>query len=300
MAYKDYYQILGISKTATDKEIKKAYRKLATEYHPDKTQGNTEKEERFKEISEAYQILGNKEKRTQYDALGTDWEHFRQSGKSYEEFVKMRDQYQQQSYQHYGGGGGFGQGADYSDIFESFFGGRTAYERPGADLAGEVTINLNEAYTGTERILETGTSKIKLKIKPGAYNGLELKARGKGQKGSRGPAGDLYVKVRVTPHPDFKRKGDDLYSTVEVDVFDAILGGNLMVSTLTGEVKMKLKEGTQNGKTVRLKGKGMPVYGSTGRFGDLFVTLKVRLPEHLTAEQRRLIEQLKETMNLNV
>lgn len=302
---KDYYNILGLTKGASEKEIKKAYRKLATEYHPDKTKGDPGKEERFKEISAAYQVLGNSEKRRQYDELGADWEQFQQSGASFEDFIKMRDQRRQyeQYHQQAGsrGGSGFGgggfSGGDFSDIFESFFrgGGSGDFSRPGADLTGEVNIDLNEAYSGTERVLDLGGERINLKIKPGAYDGLQLRARGKGRKGDGGAAGDLYIDVRVRPHPVYKRRGDDLYMQLDVDLFTAMLGGKAEVITLGGRINMNLKAGTQNGKQLRLKGKGMPVYGKVGLYGDLFVTLNVKLPPKPDKKQRELFEELKNT-----
>ena len=311
MAYKDFYNILGVDKKAGEKEIKKAYRKLATEFHPDKTKGNKEKEERFKEISEAYQVLGNSEKRRQYDALGSDWEQFQQSGSSFDDFMDMRKRYREQAGRAQyagsssGGFGGSAGSADFSDIFDSIFGnrrsgrGRHTEGFPGADVSGELPISLQEAYTGTERILDIDGKKIKLKVKPGAYDGLQLKARGKGQKGGGGRAGDLYVQVRVSPHPVYSRKGDDLYMTAAIDLFDALLGGKVEINTLSGKVSVPLREGTQNGKTVRLKGKGMPIYGASGKFGDLFVTFEVSLPTQLTAEQRELLKRLKNDINKN-
>ncbi|TDQ32756.1 DnaJ C-terminal domain-containing protein [Zeaxanthinibacter enoshimensis] len=308
MAHKDYYQELGVSRSASEKEIKKAYRKLATEYHPDKTKGDKAKEERFKAISEAYGVLGNAEKRKQYDTLGSDWEQFQQSGSSYDEFMKMREQrrqYQQQySGQHAQGDpfGGAYSGGDFSDIFESFFGGggrqrgRT-YARPGADVSGTVSISLNEAYHGTQRMLDVEGKSIKLKIKPGAYSGLQLRAKGKGQKGSQGQAGDLYVNIDVQEHPVYERRGDDLYMNVEVDLFKALLGGKQEIPTISGKVQMNLKAGTQNGQTLRLRGKGMPKYGKAGQYGDLFATLSVKLPQNLTEEQRSILEKLRNTFD---
>lgn len=306
MAFRDYYSILGVDKNASEKEIKKAYRKLATEYHPDKTKGNKDLEEKFKEISEAYQVLGNAERRKQYDELGADWEQFQQSGASYEDFVAQKKQYEQyqrqrqrQGRRQYAGADPFqGGGQGFSDFFEAFFGGGgNPFEEPqhfaGADVSGEVAINFMEAYHGTERILDVDGNQIKLKIKPGAYNGLQLRARGKGQKGSRGKAGDLYVKIRVNEHPTYKREGHNLHMDAEVDVFDALLGGDLPIMTPSGKVNVKLKEGTQNQKTLRLRGKGMPMYGKPGQFGDLLVTLNVKLPEKLTLKQRELLKQAK-------
>ena len=309
MAYKDYYKILGIDKQAGEKDIKKAYRKLASEFHPDKTKGNKAKEEKFKEISEAYQVLGTAEKRKQYDALGSDWEQFRQSGSSFEDYMEMKQRYGQQrqrgGYER-GSGPEFARASDFSDIFESLFGNRQrGYSGrnegfPGADVSGEISVSLQEAYAGAERILDVGGDKIKLKIKPGAYSGLQLRAKGKGQKGSQGRAGDLYVKVRVERHPVFERQGNDLYVKAEIDLFDALLGGQLEVITLSGKVNISIKEGTQNGKMVRLKGKGMPVYGAPGRFGDLFVKLEVRLPAHLSPAQKEVLRNLKNSFKEKV
>ena len=309
MKFKDYYNILGVDKKASEKEIKKAYRKLATQYHPDKTKGDSASEEKFKEISEAYQVLGNTEKRKQYDELGSDWEQFQQSGASYDDFVNQRRQYRQyqrqgdRRYEFAGDFDGFSGTHGFSDFFEAFFGGgggraggrsRATYDFPGADVSGEVSIGLVEAYHGTERILEVDGNKIKLKIKPGAYTGLKLKAKGKGQKGSGGKSGDLYVKVRVEPHPVFKRKGDNLYMDVPLNVFKAMLGGKQEVVTLSGKVNITIPEGAQNGKKVRLKGKGMPIYGKAGQFGDLFVTLNLQLPKKLTPKQKELLKQTQE------
>jgi len=306
MKFRDYYNILGVDKTASEKEIKKAYRKLATQYHPDKTKGDKASEEKFKEISEAYQVLGNAEKRKQYDELGSDWEQFQQSGASYDDFMNQRKQYRQyqrqgnRSYEYAGDFDGFGSEGGFSDFFEAFFGGggrgrsRASYDFPGADVSGEISIGLTEAYYGTERILDVDGDKIKLKIKPGAYTGLQLRAKGKGQKGSSGKSGDLYVNVQVEPHPIFKRKGDNLYMDVPVDVFKALLGGKQEVVTLSGKVNITIPEGTQNGKKVRLKGKGMPIYGKSNQFGDLFVTIDVKLPTKLTAKQKELLKQVQE------
>jgi curved DNA-binding protein len=309
MATTDYYSTLGIDRKASDKEVKKAYRKLATQFHPDKTKGNKAKEDRFKEISTAYQVLGNPEKRRQYDALGSDWEQFQQSGSSYEDFMEMKNRYQRQA--QYAGQGkegysSYGGNRDFSDIFESFFGGRgSGYSErqggfPGADVSGEISISLQEAYIGTERLLEVEGNKIKLKIKPGAYTGLRLRAKGKGQKGGQGRHGDLYVKVKVEPHPLFERKGDDLYMNADLDMFSAMLGGQLEVNTISGKVNIALKEGTQNGKMVRLKGKGMPVYGSAGKYGDLFVRLDVKLPVRFTAGQKEKIKELRNSFKENI
>ncbi|MEM9143955.1 MAG: J domain-containing protein, partial [Bacteroidota bacterium] len=192
---------------------------------------------------------------------------------------------------------GFGGQGGFSDFFEAFFGGGTQHRDHGStrgqDLSGQVHIDLVEAYHGTERVLDANGQRIKLKIKPGAYSGLELRARGKGQQGGNGQAGDLYIKVNVRENARYGREGDNLHMQVPVDVFKALLGGKHEVMTLSGKVSIALKEGTQNGKTFRLRGKGMPKHGKPGEFGDLFVTLKVTLPKKLTARQRELLNEVR-------
>ena len=204
------------------------------------------------------------------------------------------------------GGGSSG----FSDFFESFFGRGTRQGKgfsgtggfsgfgadiPGNDLAGEITISLQEAYTGTERIIDIGGEKIKLKIKPGAYSGLKLLAKGKGEKAQGGKAGNLYITINVSPHPDYERKGNDLYMNMPVDLFTALLGGKMEIQTLSGRINMKIPEGTQNGKQFRLKGKGMPVYG-TSSHGDLYVKIQVKLPDKLTPEQKELVMKLRDSV----
>ena len=309
MEYKDYYKVLGVSKSATQEEIKKAYRKLAVKYHPDKNEGDKASEEKFKEISEAYEVLGDPEKRKKYDELGANWKQYQENG--FNGFGGFGSQGG-----HPGGGGTYYYtfqgdpsdlfGGGFSDFFEAFFGGggqRSGRSRgfshdysagiPGSDLEGELHITLQEAYHGTSRIVKIGDEKIRVRIKPGAYDGLKLRVRGKGGKGRGGRAGDLYLTVRVEKDPVFERKGDDLYVELPVDLYTALLGGTVQVRTLDGMVKMKIPEGVKNGQLLRLKGKGMPHYGKHGH-GDLFARVKVVLPEKLTAEQKDLLKKMKE------
>lgn len=306
MEYKDYYKILGVDKRASQDEIKKAYRKLAVKYHPDKNKDNKAAEEKFKLINEANEVLGDPEKRKKYDELGENWRQY--------EYAGARP----------GGGrpgngrGGpftfegdfgdfFGQGSGgsgFSDFFEQFFGrgaaggakqgARTAAFK-GQDYQVEMEITLEEAYHGTSRLIELDDEKLRITTKPGAYDDQQLRIKGKGGKGSKGNHGDLYVRINVTPHPRYTRKTDDLYATHSIDLFTAVLGGSTIVDTLSGQVKVKINPGTQSGKTIRIKGKGMPVYGKANIFGDLYVQLQVHIPETLTDRQRELFEQLKST-----
>ncbi len=307
MEYKDYYQILGVDKKASAEEIKKAYRKLAKQFHPDRNAGDKAAEEKFKQISEAYGVLNDPANRKKYDELGENWQQFEQSG------PQNRGGSGSQGHQQYYyegdindlfGGGGASSG--YSDFFEQFFGARAGSSQQrgrsrqykGNDFETEMEITLKEAYHGTSRIIQLEKEKLRISTKPGAYDGQLLRIKGKGGKGSSPEHhGDLFVRIRLLPHPLFNRKGDDLHSIHSVDLYTAVLGGDTIVETLTGKVKVKIEAGTQNGKTIRIKGKGMPVYNKPGSQGDLYVQLQVSLPETLTEQQRELFEQLQKLNN---
>lgn len=299
MDYKDYYKVLGIDKKASQDEIKKAFRKLAVKYHPDKNPGNKKAEEQFKLVNEANEVLGNPEKRKKYDDLGENWQQYENNGNHRGANPFGESQGGQQFYTE-------GESSDFSDFFEQFFGGRTGGAgRPGgrsrdfkgSDYETEMEITLEEAYQGTHRIIQLENEKLKITTKPGSYTDQLLRIKGKGAKGSSEKHhGDLFVRIKVKPHPQFIRKGDDLYYTHPINLYLAVLGGDTTVYTLSGQVKVKIVEGTQNGKTLRLKGKGMPVYDKSNQFGDLYVQLQVQIPDKLSEKQKELFQQLKATV----
>ena len=302
MDYKDYYKILGVDKKASQDEIKKAYRVLAVKHHPDKNPDNKVAEEQFKLANEANEVLGNSEKRKKYDELGENWQQYEKQGNQQGENPFGDNQGGRYRYES-NGNDDFGGQTDFSDFFEQFFsggarngGGRTQ-NRKGGDYETEMEITLEEAYQGTSRTIQVEGEKLRITTKPGSYNDQRLRIKNKGAKGSsEDNRGDLFVKIKVKNHPDFIRKGDDLYYTQSVDLYTAVLGGEVLVSTLSGQVKIKIAEGTQNGKSIRLKGKGMVIYDKKDVFGDFYLEIKVQIPDKLTDKQRDLFEQLKETL----
>ena len=298
MEYKDYYKILGVDKDATPNEIKKAYRKLAAKYHPDKNSGDKNAEERFKEINEANEVLGDPGKRKKYDALGANWEAYGQAEGDWGRYAGPRHGQNGQTFSYEGDPSDFfgDHGSGFSSFFDMFFGGRAtnghrAYT--GGDIQAELPITLLEAYHGSKRTFELNGQKLRITIKPGSYDGQQLKIRGKGQSGgSRGKPGDLYIVLRVGDDPRFQRRGNDLLITKKIDLYTALLGGKIEVPTMTGSVKMSVPKGTQDGKTLRLKGKGMPVYNSRSH-GDLLVQIQVELPRQLSHEEEELFKKLR-------
>ncbi len=311
MNYKDYYQILGVSKSASQDEIKKAYRKLAVKFHPDKNQGNKEAEERFKEISEAYEVLKDPEKRKKYDKLGANWKQYENAGAGYGYSGSKGGSPGGGSYYFEGDLGDLfgeaGAGGGFSDFFNAFFGGGGASREQfgsrrqsfkGGDLRAEMEISLFEAYHGTSRLLNVDGEKLRITIKPGAYNGQELRIKGKGSPGiGGGPKGDIYVKIKVAGSDDINLNGNDIRQKADVDLYTAVLGGNVEVNSLAGILKVPVPKGSQNGRKLRLKGKGMPVYGKPGVFGDLYIELNVKIPANLTEEEVRLFNKLRSLRN---
>ena len=293
--YKDYYKILGVEKTASQDEIKKAYRKLAVKHHPDKNPDSKSAEESFKLANEANEVLGNPEKRKKYDDLGENWQQYEKQGNQ-----GSGNPFGGQNYYQDSSNDSFGGHSDFSDFFEQFFSGRGSrgntkpQSRKGGDYETEMEITLEEAYQGTSRIIQVDNEKLRITTKPGTQDDQQLRIKCKGAKGiGEGVRGDLFVRIKVKPHPLFIRKGDDLYFTQTIDLFTAVLGGEIVISTLSGQVKIKITEGTQNGKSIRLKGKGMPIYDKVGMFGDFYIQLQVQVPTGLTDEQKTLFENIK-------
>lgn len=310
MEYKNYYKILQVDKSSSDKDIKKAYRRLARQYHPDKNPNDNAAEENFKEINEAYEVLGDEENRAKYDKLGRNYHRFQQMGGApggfdFSDWASAG-----------GGAGGYrrvnidmndlfsGEGG-FSDFFNTVF-GRRAQSRAGSanemfrrqgqsmsqDIEQEIEISLEEAYHGTKRVLlKKNGEKLTAKIPKGAKTGLKIRLRGKGETGSEG-AGDLFLKIKVTPYPTFQRNGANLKVSVPVNVITAVLGGKVSIPTLSGPVKLTVPPGTQGGRTFRLRGKGMPKLRDNSQYGDLLATITILIPEEMTDEERRLYQEL--------
>ena len=289
MAFIDYYKILGIEKKSTENDIKKAYRKLARKYHPDLNPDDKEAEKKFKEINEANEVLSNTENRKKYDKYGKDWQHA-------DEFEKAKKQQQSQRGYQKQSSGDFSNG-DYSDFFESMFGGARSrsgnVQYRGQDYNAELQLNLKDVYTAHKRTLTINGKKIRLTIPAGVKNGQVIKIKGQGGKGlNSGPNGDLLIRFSIENHSKFKRDNNNLVSTIDIDLYSALLGGDITADTFDGKVKLKVKPETQNGTKVKLKGKGFPVYKKEGEFGDLYITYNVILPTKLTAKEKELFNQL--------
>jgi curved DNA-binding protein len=290
MTFIDYYKVLGIDKKATEKEIKKAYRKLARKYHPDLNPDDKVAEKKFKEINEANEVLSHPENRKKFDKYGKDWEHA-------EQFEKAQQQQQYQRAAHQGHSSNYSE-ADFSDFFSSMFGGgfggaRGATKFRGQDFNAELHLDLKDVYQTHKRTLTVNGKNIRLTIPAGVRNGQIIKIKGHGGKGvNGGPNGDLNIKFSIANHTSFKRDKDNLYTVINLDLYKAILGGEINVSTFSGKVKLKVKPETKNGTKVKLKGKGFPVYKKEGQFGDLFVTYQLNAPTDLTDKEKKLFEEL--------
>jgi curved DNA-binding protein len=293
MAYIDYYKILEIDKNATEAEIKKAYRKMARKHHPDLNPNDKEAERKFKEINEANEVLSHAENRKKYDQYGENWQHA-------EEYEKAKAQQQYQRGGQGGDFGGFSGGGDYSDFFESLFGGRSTGGRrgqsasfKGQDFNAELHLGLKEVYTTHKRTLTINGKNIRITIPAGVENGQIIKISGLGGEGANGgPKGDLYITFSIENHTNFKLDHHNLYSNVNLDLYKAVLGAEMMVDTFDGKVKLTIKPGTQNGTKVKLKGKGFPIYKKEGEFGDLYITYQIVVPTHLSEKEKELFTEL--------
>ncbi|MAZ72920.1 MAG: molecular chaperone DnaJ [Flavobacteriaceae bacterium] len=292
MAFLDYYKILGINQNATEQEIKKAYRKQARKYHPDVNPNDPEAQRKFQEINEANEVLSNPENRKKYDQYGKDWKHADDI-----ERAKQQQQYQRQAGQQDFGGFG-GEASGYSDFFESMFGGgRGGFGRSaqfkGQDYNASLQINLTDVYTSQKQTLTVNGKNIRLTIPAGVEDGQTIKIKGYGGEGvGGGPKGDLYITFKINNNTKFKRDKADLHHTVTLDLYTAVLGGDITVDTFKSKVKLKVKPGTQNNTKVKLKGKGFPKYKKEDTFGDFYITYQVTIPEKLSAKEKELFEEL--------
>jgi curved DNA-binding protein len=307
MEYKDYYQILGLPRSASEKEIKRAYRRLARQYHPDKNPDDKAAEERFKEVNEAHEVLADADKRRKYDQLGAQWQQWQRMGRDPRNF----------DFSQWFAGGPAATGVDYGDL-DGLFGGRGAFSdffrsifgeaevqptmrwrqtqrraQRGQDYEQPVQITLDEAYHGASRLLEVDGKRLEVRIPPGVKTGSMVRVAGHGGRSGKGGApGDIYLKVQVLPHPVFEREGDDLHCEVTVDLYTALLGGEVRVPTLKGAVQLKIPPETQAGRSFRLRGQGMPCLRDWSQHGDLMARIKVLLPKGLTEQERELFAVL--------
>jgi curved DNA-binding protein len=295
MEFIDYYKILEITKSASQEDIKKAYRKLARKYHPDLNPNNAEAEKKFKEINEANEVLSHIENRKKYDQYGKDWKHAdafeseknrQNNSQAYANRANAESEYS----------------GDFSDFFESMFGGsgrqnsRTKFR--GQDINASLQLNLIDAFTTQKQTITVNGKNIRLTIPAGIENGQVIKIAGHGAPGANGgPSGDLYITFSITNNTKFKRESSNLYTDVELDLYTSLLGGEILADTFDSKVKLKVAPETQSGTTVKLKGKGFPVYKKENEFGDLFIKYQVKLPSNLTEEEKELFTKLKKIRN---
>ena len=309
MEFKDYYKILGVEKSATQDEIKKAYRKLAMKFHPDRNPGDKSAEEKFKEITEANEVLSDPEKRKKYDTLGANWKQYQHAGTGFDDFFSQYGGSRRSggtTYEFSGDMGDlFGNLGGFSDFFESFFGGggrrqsRSGFgsqgfqtQQTGIDVEADLNITLEEAFNGSERQISIDGKKLKIKINPGTKDGQKLRLKGLGRsRTTSGNKGDLYLNIHILHHPFYEIKDDELFYNLDIDLYTAVLGGKEQIITLDGKtISINIPEGTESEKILRLKGLGLnKTYGR----GDLFVNIHVTVPRNLNAEEKELFKKLK-------
>lgn len=292
MAFIDYYKILGISKDATQEDIKKAYRKLARKYHPDLNKNNPNAQEKFQEINEANEVLSNPEKRKGYDEYGENWKYAEELEKQKKRQTKEQSGTREGTFWY-----SDDNTSGFSDFFEELFGNRYRnYNRAmrGKDYESELHLTLRQAAEEQKQILNLNGKNIRITIPAGVADGQVIKLRGYGEPGKGdAPDGDLYITFRIKEDPTFKRIGNDLYTTTTIDLYTAVLGGEIILDTLNGKVKVKIKAGTQNNSKIRLKEKGFPIYKQSGKYGDLILSIQISIPTLLTERQKELFKQIK-------
>lgn len=300
MAFIDYYKILGVEKSASENDIKKAYRKLARKYHPDLNPDNKSAHQKFQQLNEAHEVLSNPEKRKKYDEYGENWKHA-------DELKKQQQQQSQYRQNPFGSGdqawsqaysGDFDAG-QFSDLFGDLFGNRAGGFRNrtsqfrGQDLHAHLELSLQQAAKTHQQTLNINGKKVRITVPAGVEDGQEIKLPGYGGEGvNGGPKGDLFIQFKILPDSQFRRKGNHLYKNERIDLYTAVLGGEIMVNTFDGQVKLNVKPGTQNGTQVKLNGKGFPVYKKEGQFGDLFLTYEIEIPSDLNSKQKELFQEL--------
>ncbi|HZK06923.1 MAG TPA: J domain-containing protein [Bacteroidales bacterium] len=309
MEYKDYYKILEVEKAASPDDIKKSYRRLARKYHPDKNPGNPKSEEKFKEMQEAYEVLKDPAKRQKYDQLGSNWNQYQHAGGGANDFSNWAQQGGGSQYRSASFDEVFGDSGGFSDFFRSFFGGaaggqagfdgtrrrRSSGYRSirGSDYQAKVRLTLEDAFRGSSAVLNVNEQKIKINLKPGVRDGQVLRVKGKGAPSpSGGESGDLLLKISVINNTNFTIDGNNLHLDFTTDLYTAMLGGKLTVDSIEKPISITLPRETSNGKVLRLKGQGMPVYGKKDERGDMYLKIHVSLPKGLTAEEISLFEKL--------
>lgn len=289
MEFIDYYEILGVKKTATEEEIKNAYRKLARKHHPDLNPTDKDANKKLQQLNEANEVLSDPIKRKKYDQYGKDWQHS-------DQYEQARQSGRRNGRQ--GGESGF-EGDDFSDFFSSMFGGggsRSKAKYRGQDYNSQLQLSLRDAYTTHQQTMNVNEKTVRITIPAGVENGQSIKLKGYGSPGvNGGPSGDLYLIFAIANDPRFKRKGNDLYLNEDLELFTAVLGGDITIETMSGKIKLKVQPETQNGTKTRLKGKGFPLYKKEGEFGDLYITYSIKIPTKLTEKQKALFTELSTT-----